>query len=257
MRTRSWVLKGIMVALYVLISTTVFLGQDSMQPLADDGVVVIGSGVPPLRVSQVGDDSDLSDGALVPIDKSVILRAVSDEAGNMESAVFQSAKLSPDSSPAQWQNIPETVDLTILPDGSVIAVSKWDTTAVEAGRYDLRCVSRDGSGNSNPEMAPIIHVVVGAGKYSAFITDPVDNGSVSGTSTIVKARVYNASTDLASIKRVIFQYQGASGAWITFDSITNSAANNLAGDPNAGIKRGYLQFSNYSEWHGRSDGRSI
>ncbi len=153
MRIRSWMLKGIMVALYALISTIVFPGHDSMQPLADDGVVVIGSGVPPLRINQVGDDNDLSDGALAPIDKGVILKAVSDEAGRIDSAVFQSAKLSPDGSPAQWQDIPETVDLTILPDGSVIAVSKWDTTVVEPGRYDLRCVSMDSHGNSNPEMA--------------------------------------------------------------------------------------------------------
>ena len=164
---------------------------------------------------------------------------------DISDAEFQYAQVYPDGSIANWQTIPDTPDLTILPDSSVVAVSLWDTRNVLPGRYDVRCVCWDNSGNSNPELAPIIHVVVGAGKYAAFMTTL----DVSGAMDIIEARTYNRDNDINSIARVIFQYEDANGAWVLIDSV-NRATDQYTGNMNFWDEsRGYVAFPNHTQWH--------
>ncbi len=177
---------------------------------------------PIMRITQAGSDTDLTDGALLPVSKDVLLRAVSTDT-DIKKAEFQYAVVHPDGTTAEWVTIPSTVDLTILP-GSVVAVSKWDTTVLAPAnigkRYNLRCIAEDISGLKDPQKAPIVHVVVGAGKYAAFITDPVRGAEISGTTKQITAVIYNKDTDIGSIRRVIFQYQQPGSAWALIKSVT-------------------------------------
>jgi len=184
---------------------------------------------PIMVVTQVGDDVDLTNGALVPVSKDVYLRAVSNDL-DVSKAVFQYAKVFPDGKIAEWTDIPTTLDPTILP-GSVVAVSKWDTTPLvptnNSQRYDLRVVPTDKSGLTDAAKASIIHVVVGKGKYVAFITDPAPNAEITGVSKTLEATVWIKDADVASIDKVIFQYRSESGNWtlINVDSTPSLQVN--------------------------------
>ncbi|KPJ58782.1 MAG: hypothetical protein AMJ46_13615, partial [Latescibacteria bacterium DG_63] len=218
-----------------------------MEQAADIIVAVTDAGAPVMVMKEVGIDDDLSDGALAPVAQDVLLVAES-EATDVSDAVFQYAKVFPDGTIAQWEDVPSTVDLTILPNAGVRAVSKWNTTVVTPGRYDLRCVATDIAGNSSPVSAPIVHIVVGAGKYAAFIVDPEDGDEVSGDSWPIVARIYadwDANDDgtisgaeeaaaAVEVNRVVFQYREAGGAWVVADSVSAPTT----------VETGY------ADWHG-------
>jgi len=232
---------------------------------------------PVLAITRAGtpdnEDADLSDGALLAVAKDVTLTAeaivTNAHAHDVAKAVFQYALASPDGTVVNWVDIPGTVDLYILPSGTSLtiirAVSKWDTTGLipdnVSKRYDLRCVAVDIVGNSKPENAPIAHVVVGKGKYAAFITDPMVGQTLSGTTYTAKAYVYNLSTDPNSVRTVIFQYQVAGGAWTIFDSVTKG--DTLTGTDTeilTGVttdSHGMKQFANFSVWYGSWDIRDL
>jgi len=191
----------------------------AMEKNPDLTITLNDSLAPIMVVTQAGDDVDLTNGALVPVSKDVYLRAVSQDL-DVSKAVFQYAKVFPDGSIAAWIDIPTTLDPTILP-GSTVAVSKWDTTPLvpttNSQRFDLRCVATDKSGLIDPAKAPIIHVVVGKGKYAAFITDPASNATLSGVTATLEATVWIKDADLPSIDKVIFQYRPEGGDWTLID----------------------------------------
>ena len=174
-------------------------------------------------------------------------------AHDVKRAIFQYAEVYPDGATANWIDVPGTVDLTILPGGSLIAVSKWDTTAYVTGnvskRANIRCVAEDVSGNSDPQLAPIAHVVVGKGKYAAFVVDPINGSTItpdnSGKGFII-ANIYNRSSDIASIARVVFQARKAgTTAWFNFDDV---AASDLVYADGHGVQINLTVSSWYATW---------
>ncbi len=149
---------------------------------------------------------------------------------DVKKAVFQYAEVYPDGAIANWVDIPSTVDFTILPNGGLAAVSKWDTTTYVTGnvskRANIRCIAEDTSGNIDPQLAPIAHVVVGKGKYAAFVVDPINGSSITpgadGKKVII-ANTYNKSSDISSITRVVFQARKAgTTTWFNFDDVSPS-----------------------------------
>jgi len=201
-----------------------------------DITIAITDATPPIMsVYSAGGDDDLSDGALVPVAKDVLLKAKLIDPANpadndVKKAVFQYAEVYPDGSTADWKDIPGTVDLTILPGGSLIAVSKWDTTTYVTGnvskRANIRCIAEDISGNVDPQLAPIAHVVVGKGKYAAFVVDPINGSSFTPDANgkkVIIANTYNKDTDISSISRVVFQARkDGTTTWVTFDDVAPS-----------------------------------
>jgi len=245
----------------------------------DITVAVTDSTAPVLVITKAGTpgniDNDMSDGALLQVAQDVTITAeaivANVYANDYAEAVFQYAMSSPDGTIANWVNIPGTVDKYILPVPGdptrtlIQAVVKWDTTALVPGntsiRFDLRCVAKDIAGNSDPQLAPIVHVVVGKGKYAAFISDPNNGQSISGTSYTVEAFIYNKNTapETSSIKTVIFQFLSTGGIWTNIDSVANGTP--LTGTADSrGIKNGshgMVQMADFSVWHGNWDIRDL
>jgi hypothetical protein len=248
---------------------------ESTTATPDITVAVVDTTAPVLVITKAGTpgniDDDMSDGALLQVAQDVTITAeatVADVyAHDIASAVFQYAMSNPDGTVATWVTIPGTVDKYIIPKGNgeslVQAVVKWDTTILVPGnvskRFDLRCVATDISGNSDPQLAPIVHVVVGKGKYAAFISDPNTGQTVSGTTYTVEAFVYNKSSDPNSIRSVIFQFQKAGGLWTNIDSVANGDILTGTLDPR-GIPidpHGMIQKPDFSVWHGTWDIRDL
>jgi len=241
----------------------------------DITVAVTDAVAPVLVITRAGtpgnEDNDMSDGALLQVAPDVTITAEAIVANvfahDIAEAVFQYAISSPDGTVANWVNIPGTVDKYIIPQDAtttlVRAVVKWDTTALVPGntsiRFDLRCVAKDVAGNSEPQLAPIVHVVVGKGKYAAFISDPNNGQSISGTSYTVEAFVYNTTADSSNLKTVTFQFLKSGGTWTNIDSVANGEA--LTGTADSrGIKNGshgMVQMANFSVWHGSWDIRDL
>jgi hypothetical protein len=229
----------------------------------DITIAITDSTAPVMSVYSAGGDDDLSDGALLPVAKDVLLKArLMSPADDVKKVVFQYAEVYPDGATANWIEIPGTVDYTILPDGGLIAVSKWDTTAYVTGnvskRANIRCVAEDIAGNSDPQLAPIAHVVVGKGKYAAFVVDPINGSTItsdnSGKAFIV-ANTYNKSSELLpptpSISRVVFQARKAgTTAWFNIDDVAPSDITFADGH---GVE---IQLT-VSSWHATWDIRDI
>jgi hypothetical protein len=248
---------------------------ESTSATPDITVAVTDASAPVLVIVKAGTpgsiDDNMADGALLQVAKDVTITAEaivpSVFAHDIANAVFQYAMSSPDGTVVNWVDIPGTVDKYIIPksDGTTLvqAVVKWDTTVLVPGnvskRFDLRCVATDVTGNSDPQLAPIVHVVVGKGKYAAFISDPNAAQTLSGTAYTVEAFVYNKSTDPNSIKTVIFQFQKAGGPWTNIDSVANG--DTLAGALDSrGIpidSHGMIQKADFSVWHGNWDIRDL
>jgi hypothetical protein len=219
---------------------------------ADLTVVIGDAGAPVMIITELGVDDDPSDGALIPVGPGILLKAET-ESDDISDVYWQSAKVYPNGTLAEWQDIASTVDLTVLtplPGGGWRAVSKWDTRPpLLAGRYDIRCIGVDKGGQEYKQSAPIAHVVVGTGKKVAFITKPAHGGTVSDSSENIKARIYydwssiGITTKAAvaeEIKKVIFRYRDPDGPdtdWKLADSVS------LPSDVQA----------SYAEWTGSWD----
>ena len=236
------------------------LAPDITSATSDITVAVVDTTAPVLVITKAGtpggEDSNMLDGALLQVAQDVTITAqalVADVyAHDIATAVFQYAMSNPDGTIANWVAIPGVVDKYIIPQGNglslVQAIVKWDTTILVpdkvSKRFDLRCVAADNAGNSDPQLAPIVHVVVGKGKYAAFVTDPNAGQTVSGPTYPVKAYIYNKSTDPASVKSVIFQFLKAGGIWTNIGSVDkNSTA--------------MIQHADFSEWNSTWDVRDI
>ncbi len=219
---------------------------------ADLTVVIGDAGAPVMIITELGVDDDPSDGALIPVGPGILLKAET-ESDDISDVYWQSAQVYPNGTIAEWEDIESTIDktvLTVLPGGGWRAVSKWDTRPpLLAGRYDIRCIGVDKSGQEYKQSAPIAHVVVGTGKKVAFVTKPAHGATASSPPDNIKARIYYdwSSIGLSTpaevaveIKKVIFRYRDPDGPdtdWKLADSVS------LPSDVQA----------SYAEWTGSWD----
>lgn len=210
---------------------------------ADMVVAVVDSSAPVVKITQLGTDAVPDDGALIPVATDVLLKAeVVLGATDISDAYWELAVAYPDGTRAQWTKIICTTDKNLLNSGKV--VSSWNTTDVAPGMYDIRCVAVDENGLSDPEMAPIAHIVIGYGKKVAFIEEPSHGATVAGMTEELVGRIYFdwlslLDTDssgsvseaeegamVGDIVRVFFQYRLVpSETWLLADSVPSNAAN--------------------------------